>query len=52
MDEEQSTFEFTAGGIEEITLKVEEVHLTENKVRTAILQGVDPVGAYLKYRKF
>jgi 4-hydroxy-4-methyl-2-oxoglutarate aldolase len=38
--------------IEEVTLKVEEVLRTENKVRTAILQGVDPVEAYLKYRKF
>jgi hypothetical protein len=25
---------------------------TENKVRTAILKGVDPVDAYLQYRKF
>ena len=38
--------------IEETTQKVEECLSTENKVRTAILQGVDPVDAYLKYRKF
>ena len=38
--------------VEEVTLKVEEVLRTENKVRTAILQGVDPVDAYLKHRKF
>jgi regulator of RNase E activity RraA len=31
---------------------VEEVLRTENKVRKAILQGVDPVEAYLRYRKF
>lgn len=40
------------GIIEEVTTKVEEVLRTENKVRTAILQGVDPVDAYLKHRKF
>ena len=38
--------------IAEVTDKVEEVLRTENKVRTAILKGVDPVDAYLKYRKF
>ncbi len=38
--------------VEEVTTKVEEVLRTENKVRTAILQGVDPVEAYLQYRKF
>ena len=38
--------------IDEVTIKVEEVLRTENKVRTAILQGVDPVEAYLKHRKF
>jgi hypothetical protein len=31
---------------------VEEVLKTENKVRTAILEGVDPVEAYLRHRKF
>jgi len=38
--------------IAEVTDKVEEVLRTENKVRTAILQGVDPVEAYLTHRKF
>jgi 4-hydroxy-4-methyl-2-oxoglutarate aldolase len=38
--------------IAEVTDKVEEVLRTENKVRTAILQGVDPVEAYLRHRKF
>jgi regulator of RNase E activity RraA len=38
--------------IDEVTTKVEEVLRTENKVRTAILEGIDPVEAYLKYRKF
>lgn len=37
---------------EEVTERVEEVLRTENKVRTAILKGVDPVDAYLQYRKF
>ena len=35
-----------------VTDRVEEVLRTENKVRTAILKGVDPVDAYLQYRKF
>lgn len=38
--------------IEEVTAKVEDVLRTENKVRTAILAGVDPVQAYLQFRKF
>jgi len=38
--------------IDEVTGKVEKVLKTENKVRTAILQGVDPVEAYLRHRKF
>ncbi len=38
--------------IEEVTTRVEEVLKTENKVRTAILKGTDPVEAYLQYRKF
>jgi regulator of RNase E activity RraA len=38
--------------ISEVTDKVEEVLRTENKVRTAILQGIDPVEAYLSHRKF
>jgi len=36
----------------DVTEKVEQVLSTENKVRTAILQGVDPVEAYLQYGKF
>jgi 4-hydroxy-4-methyl-2-oxoglutarate aldolase len=38
--------------IGEVVEKVEEVLRTENKVRTAILQGTDPVEAYLQFRKF
>lgn len=38
--------------IAEVTARVEAVLRTENKVRTAILNGVDPVDAYLAYRKF
>ncbi|MEX1119899.1 MAG: RraA family protein [Terrimicrobiaceae bacterium] len=38
--------------IAEVTEKVEDVLRTENKVRTAILQGTDPVEAYLAFRKF
>jgi len=38
--------------IEDVTAKVEGVLLTENKVRTDILRGVDPVDAYLAHRKF
>lgn len=38
--------------ISEVVEKVEEVLRTENKVRTAILQGMDPQEAYLQYRKF
>ena len=36
----------------EATTRTEEVMLTENKVRTAILQGIDPQEAYLQYGKF
>jgi regulator of RNase E activity RraA len=36
----------------EVTEKVEQVLATENMVRTAILQGVDPVEAYLRHGKF
>jgi regulator of RNase E activity RraA len=36
----------------DVTEKVEQVLSTENKVRTAILQGVDPVDAYLQHGKF
>lgn len=38
--------------IDEVISNTEEVLKTENKVRTAILQGVDPVEAYLKFGKF
>jgi 4-hydroxy-4-methyl-2-oxoglutarate aldolase len=38
--------------VEAVTTKVEEVLVTENKVRTAILAGTDPVDAYLQYGKF
>ena len=37
---------------QEIVEKTEEVLLTENLVRKAILEGVDPQEAYLKYGKF
>ena len=36
----------------DVTEKVEQVLATENKVRTAILQGIDPVEAYLRHGKF
>lgn len=38
--------------IEEVTSETERVLKTENKVRTDILSGLDPVEAYLKHRKF
>ncbi len=37
---------------EQVVTKTEEVLLTENKVRSAILGGMDPQEAYLKYGKF
>jgi len=37
---------------EEVVEQTEEVLRTENLVRKAILQGVDPVTAFLKYGKF
>ena len=37
---------------EEVTDKSIEAMQTENKVRTAIMQGTDPQQAYLKYGKF
>jgi len=37
---------------EEVTARVEAVLCTENLVRKAILEGVDPKEAYLKYGKF
>lgn len=36
----------------EVVQRAEEVLRTENLVRKAILQGVDPVAAYLQYGKF
>ena len=36
----------------EVVAKTEEVLQTENKVRTAILSGMDPQEAYLKFGKF
>jgi 4-hydroxy-4-methyl-2-oxoglutarate aldolase len=38
--------------IEEVVQQTEEVLRTENLVRKAILQGVDPIAAYLQYGKF
>lgn len=37
---------------EEAVTKTEDVVRTENKVRTAILEGMDPQQAYLKFGKF
>jgi 4-hydroxy-4-methyl-2-oxoglutarate aldolase len=37
---------------EQVVAKVEAVMQTENKVRKAILEGVDPKEAYLRYGKF
>ncbi len=37
---------------EEVAEEVEQVMRTENRVRTAILQGMDPQAAYLKHGKF
>ena len=37
---------------EQVVSKTEEVLLTENKVRSAILGGMDPQEAYLKFGKF
>ena len=37
---------------EEVVAKTEEAVRTENKVRSAILAGMDPQAAYLKYGKF
>lgn len=38
--------------IEKVVVATEEVLRTENLVRKAILEGIDPVDAYLKYGKF
>jgi len=37
---------------EKVVAKTETVMGTENKVRSAIMRGVDPRQAYLKYGKF
>ena len=37
---------------EEVIQKTEEVMATENEMRKAILDGMDPEKAYLKFRKF
>jgi regulator of RNase E activity RraA len=37
---------------EQVVSKTEEVLLTENQVRNAILGGMDPQEAYLKFGKF
>ena len=38
--------------INEVVEETEKVMQTENLVRKSILQGVDPVKAYLKFGKF
>ena len=38
--------------VDEVVTKTEQVLQTENKVRTAILAGMDPQEAYLKFGKF
>jgi regulator of RNase E activity RraA len=38
--------------VAEVAARTEEVLQTENKVRTAILSGMDPQEAYLKFGKF
>ena len=38
--------------IEKVIIETEEVMTKENEMRTAILSGMDPEKAYLKYRKF
>ena len=37
---------------EEVITKTEQVMLTESEMRKAILNGMDPEQAYLKFRKF
>ena len=46
------TFDVPKALVEEVIEKAETAIGTENKVRTAILAGVDPQEAYLKYGKF
>ena len=38
--------------VEEVIEKTEEVMVTESEMRKAILDGIDPEQAYLKFRKF
>jgi regulator of RNase E activity RraA len=38
--------------VEEVISKTEEVMGTESEMRQAILNGMDPEQAYLKFRKF
>ena len=38
--------------VEDVTARSIEAMQTENKVRTAIMEGTDPQEAYLKYGKF
>ena len=38
--------------VEEVFQKTEEVMITESEMRKAILNGMDPEQAYLKFRKF
>ena len=38
--------------VEEVIQKTEEVMATESEMRKAILDGMDPEKAYLKFRKF
>ena len=37
---------------EEVIIKTEQVMLTESEMRKAILNGMDPEQAYLKFKKF
>jgi len=46
------TLRVDTADLPEVVGKTEEVLLTENKVRSAILGGMDPQQAYLKFGKF
>jgi 4-hydroxy-4-methyl-2-oxoglutarate aldolase len=52
MADRDSTVIIPHGLIDKVISTAEEMVTTENTVRLAILKGVDPVEAYLKYRKF
>jgi regulator of RNase E activity RraA len=43
---------FSGDQVKEVVAESERVMRTESKVRRAILEGMDPKGAYLKYGKF